>query len=297
MKKRLLLSVCFILLNIPLFAQKDKSILVTPDWLSERINDDNLVLLHVDNEKAFNNSHIPGAQFISWKEYTYEDEDQVFDLPSTEGLKEMFQNKGINNNSLIVLYVESNWIPMMSRVYLTLDYLGLSKNVYLLDGGLALWKVQGRTTSTEITEPKTGDFTVNIKENLIVNADYVQEAINNPNINIVDGRAAVYYQGIEAGNGGKSRKGRIPGAKTIPFTSLFEKKENGSFTFLVKNDLEKIFKDQGLDKTKELLLYCHIGMQLSAVYVVAKHLGYKHVKVYDGSFYEWGPDESLPIEL
>lgn len=297
MQKGLLLSVYLILINLLLFAQNDKSILVTPEWVSERLNDEQLLILHVDNEKSYKKAHIPGAQFISWKEYTYEDEDQIFDLPSTEKLKEMFQNKGINNNSIIVLYVESNWIPMMSRVYLTLDYLGLSKNVYLLDGGLALWKAQGRTTTTEIPEPKTGGFTVNIKENLVVNTEYVKGAINNPNINIVDGRASVYYQGIEAGNGGKSRKGRIPGAKTIPFTSLYEKNENGSFTFLEKNDLEKIFNGQGLDKTKELLLYCHIGMQLSAVYVVAKQLGYKDVKVYDGSFYEWGPDESLPIEL
>ena len=86
-------------------------------------------------------------------------------------------------------------------------------------------------------------------------------------------------------------------AKTIPFTSLYQKNDNGSFTFLPKKELEKIFDDQKLDKDKQIILYCHIGMQLSAVYVAAKYLGYEDEKVYDGSFYEWGPNEALPIEL
>ena len=38
-------------------------------------------------------------------------------------------------------------------------------------------------------------------------------------------------------------------------------------------------------------------MQLTTVYTAARMLGYKDIKVYDGSFYEWGPDDSLPIEL
>lgn len=297
MNKKSIIVLIALLLFYPIFAQSKESKLVSPQWLSDRIEDENLIVLHVDNEKGYNESHIPGAQFISWKEYTFEDENHVFDLPQIDSLKLVFERKGINNNSTIVLYVDSNWIPMMSRVYLTLDYLGLSKNTYLLDGGLALWKAEGRETSTMIPESTKGDLTFNINHKIIVNSKYVKEAIKDPDINIVDARASVYYQGIEAGNGGKSRKGRIPKAKTIPFTSLFGKNSNGSFTFLEKTQLEEIFINQELDKEKELVLYCHIGMQLSAVYVVAKYLGYENVKVYDGSFYEWGPDETLPVEL
>jgi thiosulfate/3-mercaptopyruvate sulfurtransferase len=36
---------------------------------------------------------------------------------------------------------------------------------------------------------------------------------------------------------------------------------------------------------------------MTVVYTAAKLLGYKEVKVYDGSFHEWGPDKSLPIEI
>ncbi len=60
-------------------------------------------------------------------------------------------------------------------------------------------------------------------------------------------------------------------------------------------EMEAIFKDQGLRKDQELIFYCHIGMQLTTVYTAAKILGYENVRIYDGSFYEWSPDDSLPV--
>ena len=297
MTKYLLLIILCFGFATQLDAQDEKPVLVTTQWLADRINEDNLKIFHVDNEKGYKKEHIKGAQFLSWKEYTYDDDTHVFDFPTDEALEKMFESKGVNNGDIIVLYVDSPMIPMMSRVYLTLDYLGFSDNTYLLDGGLDLWKINGGPTSKEVPVVKKGSITLKTNKNIRADIAYVQSAVANSAINIVDGRASVYYQGIEAGNGGKSRKGHILNAKTIPYTSLYEKNENGAITFLSKEKLEKIFNNQGLAKDQQILLYCHIGMQMSAVYVAAKVLGYKDVKVFDGSFYEWGPDESLPIEL
>lgn len=297
MKKTYLSILLLLMVSQYGFSQKQNNLLVTPEWLSERINDDNIVVFHVDNEKSYKEEHIKGARFISWKDYTYDDDSHVFDLPSDDALKTMFENKGINNGDKIVLYVSGHMIPMMSRVFLTLDYLGYGDNTYLLDGGLPLWKAMGGETNSEIPDVTKGTFTIKPNKSLFTNVDYVRSKLNDPGVNIIDGRAPVYYQGIDAGNGGKSRKGHVPGAKTIPYTSLYEKNINGSFTFLSQIELEQLFKNQNLEDDKQIILYCHIGMQLSAVYVAAKMLGYKDIKVYDGSFYEWGPDDSLPIEL
>ena len=185
----------------------------------------------------------------------------------------------------------------MTRLYFTLDYLGYGDNTFILNGGIPEWKSAGGTTSTEITKRKPGSFSIKPNKYLLADLDYVKENLNNPKVNIVDGRAAVFYQGIEAGNGGKSRKGHIVGAKTIPYTSLYQSGDHSAIKFLEKGGMEAIFNSQELDKNQQILLYCHIGLQLTTVYVAAKILGYRDLKVYDASFYEWGPDESLPIEL
>jgi thiosulfate/3-mercaptopyruvate sulfurtransferase len=60
--------------------------------------------------------------------------------------------------------------------------------------------------------------------------------------------------------------------------------------------MKALFAEQGIQKEKELILYCHIGMQLTVVYTAAKILGFRNIRVYDGSFHEWGPS-SYPVEV
>ncbi|MEZ4850267.1 MAG: rhodanese-like domain-containing protein [Bacteroidia bacterium] len=79
---------------------------------------------------------------------------------------------------------------------------------------------------------------------------------------IIDCRAGVFYQGIEVNQMHGGRKGHIPGAKSIPFTSLYEKTEHGSYEFLSKEKLQEIFDGRGL-KEDSIILYCHIGLQLT----------------------------------
>ena len=52
----------------------------------------------------------------------------------------------------------------------------------------------------------------------------------------------------------------------------------------------------GITKDKTIYAYCHVGAgRGSYFYTVLKLLGYKDVKVYTGSWDEWGNDMNLPI--
>lgn len=278
------------------FAQ-NPNMLVTPDWLKERINDDDIVILAVGKKDSYQKEHIPGALMLDWEEYTFNDDTHDFDLRSVEALKAMFESKGLDDGDKVVIYTSDNWISMITRVYFTLDYLGYADHTYLLDGGIQYWKAAGGAVTDEVEAVKKGHFTPKPRKNIVADKAYMLSNLNNNNVNIVDARATVFYEGIDAGNGGRSRKGHIPGAKSIPYTSLSKLEDHGAYKFKSLAEMQEIFAAQNIDKSKELLLYCHIGMQLTMVYTAARLLGFEDVKVYDGSFYEWGPDASLPIEL
>jgi thiosulfate/3-mercaptopyruvate sulfurtransferase len=61
---------------------------------------------------------------------------------------------------------------------------------------------------------------------------------------------------------------------------------------IVKEKLEKM----GITPDKEIYAYCHVGAgRGSYFYGLLTQLGYKNVKVYTGSWDEWGNDMNLPI--
>jgi len=271
-----------------------QNLLVDADWLKERINSGNLVLFHIGQEEGYKAEHIPGAIYIKSEEYTYEDDSHIFDFPTDTALKALMESKGVSPSSEIVIYTGENWVPLVTRLYLTLDYLGYANNTHILDGGLLTWKAKGLPVNSEIPNLQKTSFPIKPNSTLLADKDFVLKNIKSSKTDIIDCRSTVYYSGIEPTHG--ARNGRIPGAKTIPYNSLYDKNDAGAYQFKSLPDLQKIFDEQGLSKDHQLVVYCHIGMQMTVVYTAAKLLGYKDVKVYDGSFDEWGKDQSLPIE-
>jgi thiosulfate/3-mercaptopyruvate sulfurtransferase len=60
--------------------------------------------------------------------------------------------------------------------------------------------------------------------------------------------------------------------------------------------MEQFFKSQGITKDKTIYAYCHVGAGRSSHIITALQLlGYDNVKVYTGSWDEWGNDMNLPI--
>ncbi|MFN8650559.1 MAG: hypothetical protein U0133_01495 [Gemmatimonadales bacterium] len=56
----------------------------------------------------------------------------------------------MGNDSRIVIVFSSDWISPATRVWLTLDFLGLGRRTALLDGGLAAWRAAGLPVTAEL---------------------------------------------------------------------------------------------------------------------------------------------------
>lgn len=291
MQKLSVITLLIVLLSVPALAQQP--FIVDPNWLAERINDPGLAILHVSREDDYKEGHIQGARFVSWDAYIINDEVRAYDLPEFSVLKNLVEKTGLRKDQHIVVYPgRSSHLPV-TRLLFTLNYLGFDK-VSILSGGKAAWTAQGKELSTEIQDVTATKFTLQPNEQFVVSKEEVKRALDT-DITIIDCRAEAYYTGVDVSEHHGGRAGHLPGAISIPYTSLFEKSNDGYYQFLSEDNLAEIFEKKGLDKEDDIILYCHIGLQLTSVFTVAKQLGYNNIRIYDGSFHEWGPDDSLPV--
>jgi thiosulfate/3-mercaptopyruvate sulfurtransferase len=68
-------------------------------------------------------------------------------------------------------------------------------------------------------------------------------------------------------------------------------------TLLSPEQLRGKFAEAGMaDPTAEVVTYCNAGVSASFDLLALRIAGFTHVANYDGSWKEWGNDDSKPIE-
>jgi thiosulfate/3-mercaptopyruvate sulfurtransferase len=268
------------------------NVLVSTEWLAKHIDDANLVLLHVGDPQEYPTEHIAGARLITLRDIStpHVEGTLTLEMLAPDELRRRLETFGISDDSRIVVYHGKDWISPATRVILTLDWIGLGDRTSLLDGGMPLWKQQGRpVTSVVPPAPKPGRLSSRpIRDELIVDHAVVQRSIKAPGVTIIDARAAMFYDGPSHG---KHRAGHIPSAVTLPFNSVF----GDDLRLLSADSLTTLFRKAGVRQGDSLVVYCHLGQQATAVIFAAGSLGYR-ARLYDGSFDDWSARKELPVE-
>jgi thiosulfate/3-mercaptopyruvate sulfurtransferase len=264
--------------------------IVSTEWLAQHLKDDSLVLLQVGDKAEFAAAHIPGAQFVQLADIsTPRGQGLALELPEVAQLQATFEKLGVTDKSHIVIYFSKDWVTPTTRVFFTLDYLGVGDRTSILDGGLPAWRAEKRPVTTEEVIPRMGHITPRPNKQLVVDAVWVKNNLNKPGVMILDARAAKFYTGEDPGR--MPRGGHIPSAKNIPFDSVVE----DSNKFKSVESLRQLFSFAGVKKGDSVATYCHIGQQASLLYFVARYLGYD-AHLYDGSFEDWSQRTELPVE-
>ena len=269
-------------------------ILVTTDWLAAHLSEPKLLIFQIGDDRSkavYDAGHVPGAQFLNpFRDLARPrvEGDLALELPSRERLDSVLRTKGISNDSKIVLYTASEYFSPLGRAFFTLEYAGLKGQVLVMDGGLETWKAENRPVAAEVPSPAAGTFVAKIEPEMVVDAGWLKERLQDPNVAIIDARSPEFYHGADTH---QARNGHIPGAKNLPFDTVMDPKGK----FKDSATLTKLLEEAGVTESKTVVTYCHIGQQASLVWFAARLLGYR-AKLYDGSFQDWSARRELPVD-
>lgn len=201
---------------------------------------------------------------------------------------------GIKNTDTIVVYDDyGNFYS--SRLWFMFKSMG-HKHVYVLDGGLPNWLENGYETIHKLqTIKEHSDYKVFPDDKFqFVDKHFVmdvvrQNQLGNYDTCILDARSLARFQGLEKENKANLRSGHIPYSYSLHYATLQEK--YGQF-----KDVESLGALFDLYSNRQLLLTCGSGVTACILAQAADFLGYSHLKVYDGSWSDWGSDLSFPVQ-
>ncbi len=268
------------------------SLLITTDALARHLHDPDMVLLHVGDAKAYKTAHIPGARFVQLSDFDAHDGKLSLEMPSAQALQKRLAALGIGAHSQVVVYFGNDWVSPSTRIMFTLQAAGLGARVRLLDGGMPKWRREGHPVTDRVSAaPAPGKLGTLRIHAPIIDAAFVQAHVHKPGYDLIDARTPDYYDGTKkSGDRTHLRRGHIPGARNLPFTSVF----NHDLTFKTKDQLLALFRHAGVKPGDHVMVYCHIGQQATAVVFAARLAGIDAL-LYDGSFQDW-TIRDLPVD-
>jgi thiosulfate/3-mercaptopyruvate sulfurtransferase len=269
--------------------------LVTPDWVEQNLDNDQIVLIEVDEDTtAYDKGHIKGAIKLDW---TTDLQDQVRrDFVNKQQFEALLSDRGVANDDTVVLYGgNNNWFAAYAYWYFKLYG---HQDVKLLDGGRKKWELDSRELTTELpTRAETTYVAQEQDRSIRAFRDEVVEAIGVKNL--VDVRSPDEYAGrllapAHLPQEQAQRAGHIPTSVNVPWS----KNANDDGTFKSDEELKALYDEVGFDTDKDTIALCRIGERSSLTwFVLHELLGQKNVKNYDGSWTEYGSLVGVPVVL
>lgn len=265
---------------------------VSTDWLYANLNSKYSVI-DVRSPAEYAAGHITGSINIPfdvisvWATSDFSPGGLWLQLPPITALTADLGKYGITSNSSVILVtglpVQNPYsLGSPGRVALTLAYAGV-KNVAVLDGAYEKWAGEGKPVSTQTTAVTTVDFGYKDAGDMFVDINFVKSKLGK--VVLVDARDyAVYAGGVTEPWALKA--GHIPTAVSLPAATLWNITDG---TMKSYEELQAIAGAViGNVKDRDIVVYCGVGGYAGTVwFTLAKILGYKNVKVFDGSAQEW----------
>jgi thiosulfate/3-mercaptopyruvate sulfurtransferase len=278
-----------------------KSPLVSTEWLAERLESPDLVILDAtfflpnqgrNAREDYLHSHIPGAHFFDVDTIADHRTNLPHMLPTEDVFATAAGQFGIEEFTTVVVY-DNNCFMASARAWWTFRAFG-HDHVLVLDGGQARWQSLGLPTRSGPESVHPQQFHAALHPGLVRSFLQMQDLLNHPGAQILDARPPGRFAGQEPEPRPGLRSGHIPGSR-----NLFYKRLINEETHCLKspNTLEQEFLDAGIDPHKPVVTTCGSGITASVLALGLFCVGNEFAAVYDGSWAEWGQHQDAPVSI
>lgn len=256
--------------------------LIQTNELETILDSTNLILIDSRSFKEYSDGHIPGAVNLDLFAFHWIDTSKSGFEAFHKQAERLFSFCGISDEKKVVFY-DNQSSMLASRGVWLLTYFSHS-DVQMLDGGFQKWSKENLLTETKTNNFKPSQFSGKIEPSVMTGFEYIRDNLDK--LTIIDARSPQEYDGsiIRAAQGG-----HIPNAYNIDFHLNIS--EDG--TLKNDNDLDKLYS---FPKDAEIVTYCQGAYRAANTFLALKKIGFENVKVYLGSWGEWGNKTELPIE-
>jgi thiosulfate/3-mercaptopyruvate sulfurtransferase len=270
---------------------------IDADWLQERLGTPGLSIVDAswylpaqkrDAKAEYEASHIPGAIFFDQDAVVDPESELPHTLPDALTFARHVGSMGISADDTIIVY-DGPGMFSAPRVWWMFRVMGVFE-VYVLDGGFDRWKAAGRPVTSEQTKVAPNVFHVDFDASRVASLDEMKKIVATGESQIADARPTGRFTGDEPEPRAGVRGGHMPGAKSLPASTL---SKDGKL--LPPEELKKRFEEAGVDLSKPVVTSCGSGITAAVITMALETLGHSANRLYDGSWTEWGGRSDTPV--
>ena len=248
-------------------------------------NSKDLLLVDTRPFSEYTIGHIQGAVNIDLFQFHWLDTSKVGIKQFVRQSRLLLSNIGVRNEKSVLFYDNVSGMSAARGVWLLVYF--SHKRVSLLDGGLDKWKKEGHPIETKTNPFFKTNYRGKPNPKVLATAGEIEKSIGKKGTALVDARTKEEFEGIHVR---AARAGHIPSAINIDWN---ENIQGGSFK--TKEELSRLYSK--IAKDSKVVTYCQGGYRAAHTFVALKILGYKNVKMYLGSWGEWGNRPELPVQF
>jgi thiosulfate/3-mercaptopyruvate sulfurtransferase len=272
---------------------RDIAPVVSGEWLEKNLSGPEMVIVDIRKVEDYKAGHVPNSVSAFYSSWVAKKNNNTNELLEPDDLFDLLSSLGIKPKSKVVIVgsvADAGVQCFRTRVAWTLIYGGV-KNVALLDGGFEKWQKDKRAIATDFTKVSESEYEAKLEKDVNLSKEQLLSGLGKAIV--IDTRPPDFFFGV-AKAPTVAKAGHLKGAVCLSSPGWILDNEG-----MMKKVEELAAIAEGVvggDHAKEIMSYCNTGVFASGWWFFLREvLGYKDVKLYDGSMEELARDPNAPI--